>query len=108
MLDSTRSPTLRHPSAIFSARAEPGSLLAASLPGSIAWKSALDSYAVAIAIVRDEGLTRRRQTDATERFFALCFALEQMRRNLRDLIRRVAEWARSPGQMSYATAYTGD
>ena len=37
MLDSTRSPTLRHPSAIFSARAEPGCLLAASLPGSIAW-----------------------------------------------------------------------
>jgi len=71
-------------------------------------ESALDSYAVAIAMVRDEGLTRRRQTDATERFFALCFALEQMRRNFCGLIRRGREWARSPGQMSYATAYTGD
>ena len=68
-------------------------------------ESALNSYAVAIAMVRDEGLTRRRQTDATERFFALCFALEQMRRNFCGLIRRGREWARSPDQMSYATAY---
>ena len=37
MLVSTRSPMLRQPSAIFSARAGPRSLLAASLPGSIAW-----------------------------------------------------------------------
>jgi hypothetical protein len=61
-------------------------------------ESTLDSYAAAIAIVRDEGLTRRLPTDVTERFFALCFALEQMRRNLRDLNPGVAEWTRSPGR----------
>jgi hypothetical protein len=55
-------------------------------------------------MVRDEGLTRCLLMDVTERFFAL----EKMRCNLRDLNRRVAEWARSPGQMNYATAYTGD
>ena len=54
--------------------------LAASLPGSIAWNRR-STLCGGIAMVRDEGLTRRRQTDATERFFALCFALKQMRRN---------------------------
>ena len=38
----------------------------------------------------------------TENFFALGFALEQMRHNLRDLHRCVTEWAQSPGRVSEA------
>jgi uncharacterized membrane protein YccC len=56
-------------------------------------ESALDAYAAAIASVRREGLTRCLPSEVTERFFALCFALEQMRHNLRDLHRCVAESA---------------
>jgi hypothetical protein len=54
-------------------------------------ESALDSYAAAIAAVRNDGLTRAGPRDVTERFFALCFALEQMRHNLHDLHRCVTE-----------------
>jgi hypothetical protein len=66
----------------------------------------LDSYAAAIAAVRNDGLTRCLPAEVTERFFALCFALEQMRHNLHDLHRCVMEWAQPPGQMSDATART--
>ena len=68
------------------------------LPASTAWSSALHSYAAAIDTVRQEGLTRCLPNEVTERFFALCFALEQLRHNLRDLQGCVAEWAQSPGQ----------
>ena len=41
-----------------------------------------------------EGVTRCLPNDfVTERFFALCFAMEQIGQNLRDLHRCVAEWA---------------
>ena len=43
--------------------------------------------------VRSEGLTRGLPGDAAERFFALGFSLEQMRQNLKDLERCVAEWS---------------
>jgi uncharacterized membrane protein YccC len=56
--------------------------------------SALDSYAAAIATIRNEGLPG----EVTERFFAFCFALEQIRNNLHDLHRCVAECAQSLGQ----------
>ena len=53
-------------------RASGAGLLARSLPPRLdRVESALDSYAAAIAIVRDEGLTRCLPTDVTERFFAL-------------------------------------
>jgi len=55
-------------------------------------ESALDAYAVEIAALRREGLTRSLPGDATERFFALGFALEQMHQNFKDLERCVAEW----------------
>ena len=69
-------------------------------------ESALQSYAAAIATIRKEGMTRCLPSDVTERFFALCFALEQIGHNLRDLHRCVAEWAQPLGQMSDAAPRT--
>ncbi|MGJ5175209.1 FUSC family protein [Bradyrhizobium oligotrophicum] len=54
---------------------------------------AVKAYAEAVAAVRTDGLTRGLPGDAAERFFALGFSLEQMRQNLIDLERVVAEWA---------------
>jgi uncharacterized membrane protein YccC len=54
---------------------------------------ALQGYAAEVAAVRSDGLTRGLPGDVAERFFALGFALEQMRQNLRDLERCVAEWS---------------
>jgi uncharacterized membrane protein YccC len=53
----------------------------------------LQAYAAEIAAVRSEGLTRSLAGDVTERIFALGFSLEQMRQNLKDLERCVAEWS---------------
>jgi uncharacterized membrane protein YgaE (UPF0421/DUF939 family) len=58
--------------------------------------AALDAYNADIVTVRNEGLTRGLSADAVERFFALGFALEQMRQNLKDLARCVTEWAEHP------------
>jgi uncharacterized membrane protein YccC len=58
-------------------------------------QSALEAYAAAVAAVRSEGLTRGVAGDVTERFFALGFSLEQMRQNLKDLERCVAQWSDS-------------
>jgi uncharacterized membrane protein YccC len=86
-------------------RASGAALLARRLPPRLdGVESALDSYAAAIDTIRHDGLTRCHPSEVTERFFALCFALEQMRHNLGDLHRCVAEWAQLPGQMSHATA----
>jgi uncharacterized membrane protein YccC len=60
-------------------------------------ESALNSYAATIVTVRNEGLTRCMPSEVAERFFALCFALEQLRGNLRDLHRCVAEAAQPFG-----------
>ncbi|UFZ08464.1 FUSC family protein [Bradyrhizobium ontarionense] len=54
---------------------------------------AVKAYAEEVAAVRSDGLTRGLPGDAAERFFALGFSLEQMRQNLIDLERVVAEWA---------------
>jgi uncharacterized membrane protein YccC len=62
-------------------------------------ESALDAYAEAIVTIRHDGLTRCLPSEVTERFFALCFALEQTRHNLRDLHRCVTEWAQSRGAL---------
>jgi hypothetical protein len=43
----------------------------------------------------------------TERFFGLCFALEQIGHNLRDLHRCVAECAQAAGQASDAAPCPG-
>jgi uncharacterized membrane protein YccC len=56
-------------------------------------QAALQGYAAEIASVRSEGLTHGLPADAAERFFALGFSLEQMRQDLKDLERCVAEWS---------------
>jgi fusaric acid resistance family protein len=55
-------------------------------------QAALQVYAAEVAALRGEGLTRGLPGDVAERFFALGFSLEQMRLNLKDLERCVAEW----------------
>jgi hypothetical protein len=57
---------------------------------------ALRGYAAEVARLRSEGLTRGLPGDAAERFFALGFSLEQMRQDLKDLERCVAEWSETP------------
>ena len=65
-------------------------------PTMSAVETAIAAYAAEIAAVRGEGLTRSLPGDAIERFFALGFSLEQMRQNLIDLERVVAEWSSTP------------
>ncbi len=57
-------------------------------------EAAFDDCARTIAEVRDEGLTLSLPVEAAERLFTLGFALEQLRRDLRDLDRCVSETAR--------------
>jgi uncharacterized membrane protein YccC len=56
-------------------------------------QTALADYAKAVSDIREQGLTRGLRGDVTERFFALGFSLEQMRRNLKDLERCLATWS---------------
>jgi uncharacterized membrane protein YccC len=65
-------------------------------PSSSPIDAALQSYATEVAALRGEGLTRGLPGDVAEQFFALGFALEQMRQNLQDLGRCVAEWSGTP------------
>src|SRR6195256_2250100 len=69
---------------------------------------ALQSYATEVASLRREGLIRGLPGDAAERFFALGFSLEQMRQNLKDLERCVAEWAETPAGVKAATEDSED
>ena len=57
---------------------------------------ALQAYSNEVAAVRRDGLIRGLPGDVAERFFALGFSLEQMRQNLGDLDRCVAEWSETP------------
>jgi uncharacterized membrane protein YccC len=59
-------------------------------------QAALQAYTAEVAAIRSEGLIRGLPGDAAERFFALGFSLEQMRQNLKDLERCVAEWSETP------------
>jgi uncharacterized membrane protein YccC len=56
------------------------------------FETALQAYADEIAAMRREGVTRALSGEATERFFATGFALEQMHQNFVDLERVVREW----------------
>ena len=58
--------------------------------------AAAQAYAAQIASLRSKGLTRGLPGDAAERLFALGFSLEQMRQNMLDLQRCVAEWSDAP------------
>ena len=64
---------------------------------------ALQAYANEVAAVRRDGLIRDLPGDTAERFFALGFSLEQMRQNVGDLDRCVAEWSATPPTKSTAT-----
>src|SRR5229473_4131614 len=68
-------------------------------------EDALQAYAEEVTAVRGEGLTRGLPGDVVERFFALGFALEQMRQDLKDLERCVAQWSETPPAV---TARVGD
>jgi uncharacterized membrane protein YccC len=59
-------------------------------------ETAIAAYAAGVAAVRSEGMTRGLPGEATERFYALGFSLEQMRQNLIDLERVVTEWSNLP------------
>ena len=56
-------------------------------------QAALQAYSAEVGAMRSEGLTRGLPGDVAERFFALGFSLEQMRQNLKDLERCVADWS---------------
>jgi hypothetical protein len=82
-------------------RASGAALLAGRGPPPLdSLESALDGFSGEMAALRREGLTRNLPADATERFFALGFVFEQMRHNVKDLERCVAEWAGSPKEAS--------
>jgi uncharacterized membrane protein YccC len=68
----------------------------AGSPSSSPIDIALQFYAAEVAAMRREGLTRGLPGDVAERFFALGFSLEQMRQNLKDLGRCIAEWSETP------------
>jgi uncharacterized membrane protein YccC len=61
-------------------------------------ETALDAYTAVINNLRREGLTRDLNAELAERFFALGFAFEQMRQNLKDLERCAREWAGDQGR----------
>jgi uncharacterized membrane protein YccC len=85
-------------------RATAEALRAAASPPAIApIQTAVKAYADEVEAVRSEGLTRGLPGDAAERFFALGFSLEQMRQNLMDLERVVAEWSESPPAVKAST-----
>ena len=64
---------------------------------------ALQGYAEEVASVRRDGLIRALPGDAAERFFALGFSLEQMRQNIGDLDRCVAEWSATPPAKAFSS-----
>ena len=61
-------------------------------PAILPVQGALLAYATEIEAARREGLTRDLSIDGAERFFALGFALEQIKQNLTDLERCTAGW----------------
>ena len=66
--------------------------------------SALAAFAAEAARLHQEGLTATLTGQDAEHFFALGFALQQIRRNLADLAERVAEWAGAPQHASEIAA----
>jgi uncharacterized membrane protein YccC len=63
-------------------------------PALLAVEADFQAYIDEFGAVRHEGLTRDMGNEAAERFFALGFALEQMREHLSEVQRVVGEWAR--------------
>ena len=63
-------------------------------PPLLAVEADFQAYIEEFGAVRHEGLTRDMGNQTAERFFALGFALEQMREHLNEVQRVVGEWAR--------------
>ena len=61
------------------------------------FQRALDGYEAEVQAIRAEGLTMPLSVEAAEGFFAVSFALEQMRHHLDDLERLVGEWRTPDG-----------
>lgn len=57
-------------------------------------ETAFAEYIEEFGAVRQEGLTRTMRNEVAERFFALGFALEQLREHFGEVHRVVGEWAR--------------
>src|SRR5690242_2084526 len=57
-------------------------------------ESAFHDYTEEFSAVRRDGLIRGMTSEAAERFYALGFALEQMRAHLQEVHRVVGEWAK--------------
>jgi uncharacterized membrane protein YccC len=57
-------------------------------------ESVFHDYTEEFSAVRRDGLIRGMTSEAAERFFALGFALEQMREHLEEVHRVVSEWAK--------------
>ena len=95
LLARLRSPLQHAGSAIADYLVATGEALRAKRrpPPRDAVEAGVDAYAAQISELRKEGLTRGLTAEAAERFFALAFALEQMRQNLRELERCAKEWA---------------
>ena len=64
-------------------------------PPIAAVNAAFKAYAEEFGAVRRDGLTRTMRSETVERFFALGFALDQVREHLSDLHRVVGEWAKT-------------
>ena len=62
-------------------------------PPSLSVAALFDAFSAEVVAIREQGLTRALRADAAERFFALGFALEQMRQNFKDLERCVTDRA---------------
>jgi uncharacterized membrane protein YccC len=57
-------------------------------------EAAFHAYTEEFSAVRHDGLVRGMSSEAAERFYALGFALEQMREHLEEVHRVVGEWAK--------------
>jgi uncharacterized membrane protein YccC len=62
-------------------------------PDSARVEAAVDAFAAEMAALRRDGLTRPLSESEAEQLFALSFGLEELRQNMRDLARCVAEWS---------------
>ena len=60
--------------------------------------AALDGHVAAMAALRHEGLTRDLPAHSVEQVFTLGFALDQLRQDLADLARCVAEFSAPDGR----------
>ena len=73
-------------------------------PSLEATDASLQAYELAVASLRNEGLTRPLSSSEVERLFALSFALEQLQWHLADLERCVQEWALGVGAKNSSRA----